>query len=53
MPQPSPAKRGAGIEGELLLSEPEAQLNEDITFFTSLEEAHLGHSVLFSGGYKL
>jgi len=53
MPQPPPPpKLGAGIEGEVLLPEPEAQLNEDITFLTSVEE-HLGHSVLFSAGYKL
>ena len=43
MPQPPPPpKLGAGIEGEVLLPEPEAQLNEDMTFLTSVEE-HLGH----------
>lgn len=50
-PQPPPEKRGGGAEGITSLSD-DAQLKEDITFFTSLDE-HLGHSVAFSGGYKL
>ncbi len=49
IPQPPPPpKFGAGIEDEVL-PEPVAQLNEEITFFTSLEE-HLGHSVFLSAG---
>ena len=50
-PQPPPAKRGAGIDGELF-SVPGPQLKADMTFFNSLEE-HFGHSALFSGGYRL
>jgi hypothetical protein len=50
-PQPPPANRGGGPIGATLFSDDE-QLKEDITFFTLLEE-HLGHSVCFSGGYRL
>ncbi len=51
MPQPPPPKVGAGDEDEAL-PEPAPQVKEDIIFLTSLD-AHLGHSVLFSAGYKL
>lgn len=47
MPQPPPPpKPGDGIEYEAL-PEPALQLNDEISFLTSLEE-HLGHAVLFS-----
>jgi hypothetical protein len=51
MPQPPPPpKLGAGIEDGP--PEPAAQLKDDITFFTSLEEQR-GHSVFFSAGERL
>ena len=53
MPQPPPPpKLGAGIEGDALSLDPEPQLNEEITFFTSFD-SHLGHSVFFSAGDRL
>lgn len=53
IPQPPPPpKLGAGIVEEEELPDPVAQLKEEITFFTSLEE-HLGHSVFFSAGDRL
>lgn len=52
MPQPPPPpKLGAGIEDDEP-PEPAAQLKDESTFFTSLEE-HLGHSVFLSAGYRL
>jgi len=50
-PQPPPAKRGGVPEAATLLSD-DAQLKDDNTFFTSVDE-HLGHFVFCSGGYML
>jgi hypothetical protein len=50
-PPPPPPKLGADIEDEPPLPD-EAQLKEEITFFTSFDK-HLGHSVLFSAAHRL
>jgi len=51
-PQPPPPPKLDACAASKSLSEPEAQLKAETTFFTSLE-SHLGHSVSFDSGYRL